>query len=822
MIAPLAPVAQPRPKADAACAHCGLPVPPRERRDGELQFCCSGCQTVYSVINSCGLDGYYKLRRATEEAGAPALATGRGYVEFDDPVFQRLYIRPAHDGLVETELVLEGLHCAACVWLVEKLPQIIPGVLESRLDYRRATVQITWDPMQATLSRIAQALDSLGYPPHPARDVSTRELRKLEDRRFLVRIAVAGAAMGNVMLLGMALYSGEFAFMAAEYEVFFRWLSMLIGIVSLAWPGSIFFKGAWAALRTRTLHLDLPIALGLGAGGLWGAFNVVRGSGDIYFDSLTGLVFFLLCARWVQHRQQRRAADSVELLYSLTPTSARRVEGDPPVVREVAVESLIPGDIVEVRAGDSVPVDGIIIQGSSSLDQSLLSGESLPVSVIEGDAAHAGSVNLTAAIRVRVCTTGVETRVGRLMRLVSDCAARRAPLVQMADRLAGWFVAALVTLAALTAMIWWRTSPEFALDNAIALLIVACPCGLGLATPLAMSVAIGRAARREILVKGGDALERLSRPGTIYLDKTGTITAGQTRLVRWSGDQAAQPLVAALEAQSSHPIARALVQAIDPNPLFGPATDVQQTTGGGIAGAVAGQAVTVGSPTFIMERFGPLPGALQREVQQAAAEALTPIIVAVEGRPVAVAALGDPIRDDSAEVIRNLQRLGWTVGILSGDHPAVVSAVGRALGLPETACRGGISPEQKLAIVTEAMRDGPVVMVGDGVNDAAALAAATVGIAVQGGAEASLAAADVYLNRPGLGPILELLDAARRTVRTIRRNIMVSIGYNVLAASLAMTGFITPILGAIMMPISSFTVLTVSFRSRTFGDRPCR
>jgi P-type Cu2+ transporter len=512
----------------------------------------------------------------------------------------------------------------------------------------------------------------------------------------------------------------------------------------------------------------------------------------------------------------------VELLYSLTPTSARRVEGDRGEVREVAVEALTPGDIVEVRAGDSVPVDGVIIHGASSLDQSLLSGESLPVSVVVGDNAHAGSVNLTAAIRVRVCTTGAETRVGRLMRLVSDCAARRAPLVHMADRLAGWFVAALVTLAICTALIWWRTSPEFALDNAIALMIVACPCGLGLATPLAMTVAIGRAARREILVKGGDAMERLSRPGTIFLDKTGTITAGRTQLVRWFGSPEAQPLVSALEMQSSHPIAKALVEALDRDGLASPAVDVHQTTGGGIEGVVDGRKVMAGSPAFMAARLGPLPAALQREIERAAAEALTPVVIAVDQNHVAIAALGDPIREDSPDVIRELQRLGWKIGILSGDHPGVVHAVGQALGLPESACRGGIAPEQKLAIVTEAMRSGPVVMVGDGVNDAAALAAASVGIAVQGGAEASLAAADVYLNRPGLGPVLELLDAARRTVRTIRRNIMVSIAYNVLAASLAMTGLITPILGAIMMPISSFTVLTVSFRSRTFGGRSCR
>lgn len=879
MIAPLAPTSASSAPADpaaapraASCAHCGLPVPAQLGHEGaDPQFCCAGCQTVYSVVHSCGLDGYYRLRQATQEAIAPAVITGKSYQEFDDPAFEHLYVQAGDDGesgpsMASTEMVLEGLHCAACVWLIEKLPEIIPGVLESRLNYRGATVHLAWDPSLVKLSAIARTLDSLGYRPHPARDMSNRKLQRLEDRRFMVRIAVAGAAAGNVMLLAMALYSGEFAFMQAEFESLFRWLSMALGVVALAWPGSIFFRGAWASLRMRTVHLDLPIALGLGAGGLWGSINVIRGTGDIYFDSLTGLIFFLLCARWVQHRQQRRAADAVELLYSLTPSSARRVDDGEPC--DVPVEALVPGDVVEVRAGESIPVDGIIVQGSSRLDQSLLSGESVPISVGEGDSAHAGAVNIAAAIQIRVCQTGEATRVGRLMRMVSDCAARKAPLVHMADRLAGWFVAALVTLAAITLLIWWRTGPQVALDHAIALMIVACPCGLGLATPLAMTVSIGRAARREILIKGGDAIERFSRRamrraggGTIFLDKTGTITAGRTHLVRWvevsapcspsdpkllahahsadnplRGTESSplQSMVAALESHSSHPIARALAAdaSADHDPAFS-VDDVVQTIGGGIEGRVDGQHLVVGSLAFVLERTGRrqsgvdghdqitldrLDPLLADALSSARREALTPVLIARDGIITALAALGDPIREDSAAVVQSLLRRGWKVGVLSGDHPDVARGVGAAIGLPAADCRGGVSPEQKLAAVQEAMKHGLVVMVGDGVNDAAALASASVGIAVHGGAEASLAAADVYLNRPGLGPILELFDGADRTVRTIRRNLVISLGYNVLAASLAMTGLITPILGAIMMPISSLTVLTFSFKSRTFGD----
>jgi P-type Cu2+ transporter len=805
--------------ARVLCSHCHLPVPDGLINSGAArQFCCHGCETVYAVINSCGLEAYYRLRERGDAANsaAPAKTTGRGYTQFDDPAFHALYVKPAPGGLLETELYLEGVHCAACVWLVEKLPAVVAGVVESRLDFRRATVRIVWDPTQARLSAAARALDSLGYPPHPAKDVSAREMRQLEDRRYMIRIAIAGAAAGNVMLLAFALYAGHYAGIEPIYSSVFRWLSAAIGVLALAWPGSVFFRGAWAAIKTRTAHLDLPISLGLGAGGLWGAINTIRGSGEIYFDSLTVLVFLLLVARWIQHRQQRRAADSIELLYSLTPSSARRIENGRAV--EIPIEALRAGDIVEVRTGDSIPVDGIITRGHSKVDQSLLTGESRPIDVTAGDTVAAGAVNLTGILHVRVEATGQETRVGRLMQMVSQCAARRAPIVLLADRLAVYFLFTVITLSAVTLAIWAPTSWNLGMDYAIAMLIVTCPCALSLATPLAMTIAIGRAARRGILIKGADALEKLTRPGTLFLDKTGTITAGQTAVVAWHGDTSIQPLIAALESASNHPIAQALVAAYSDTRQH--RIHATNTIGGGIAGTVDGIEVAAGSPAFIEKLGIHIPENFHQHIAETAAHAITPVVIACRGRVAAIAGLGDPIRPDSAAAIDALQQRGWHVQMLSGDHPQVVAAVEQQLCL--TGGRGGMSPEDKLHAVEAAAQHGPVVMVGDGVNDAAALSAATVGIAVHGGAEASLAAADVYLSRPGLAPMVELAEASRRTLRGIKLCIAVSLSYNAFAAAMTLSGSITPIMAAVIMPASSFTVLALVYRIKTFGDRPCR
>ena len=332
---------------------------------------------------------------------------------------------------------------------------------------------------------------------------------------------------------------------------------MLFGMIALAWPGSLFFRGAWAALRTKTAHLDLPIAIGLAAGGIAGTVNAILGRGEIYFDSLSMLVLLLLIGRWLQRRQQCWANDSLELLFSLTPTSARRLENG--AVVEVPIEAVQPGDLVEVRAGDSIPADGSVLEGESSVNRALLTGESQPTAVGPGSAVHAGTVNLSARLVVQVEAVGEATRVGRLMQLVEQHSRNRPPIVQFADRIAGRFVRIVLAVAAMTFLAWVWFSPAKAIDNAVALLIVTCPCALGLATPLAVTIALGRAARRHILVKGGEVLEVLSRQGVMLLDKTGTLTAGRIALVSWNGDESVRPLVAALERHSAHPIAQALV-----------------------------------------------------------------------------------------------------------------------------------------------------------------------------------------------------------------------------------------------------------------------
>jgi Cu2+-exporting ATPase len=803
----------PRTKARATCAHCTLPVPAGLiDPSASEQFCCNGCKTAHSVISSCGLDGYYALVRASETPATPAKPSRSLYQEFDDAAFIKVHTTPNPGGTLSVELALENVHCAACVWLLEKLPSVLPGVHRATLTLSRGSLALEFDPAQVSLSRIARLIDSLGYPVHPAKDRSARDLRKREDRRHLIRIAIAGALTGNIMTFAFVLYGGLFVGIEPIYEQLFRWLSMALGMICLLGPGGVLLRSAWASIRARSLNLDVPICFALVSGGVMGLINTITQRGELYFDSLSMLVFLLLVGRFIQHRQQRWAGDSVELLLALTPSGAIRIrEGQRD---RVALETLEINDLVEVAAGDSIPVDGVIESGTSSVDASLLSGESRPVPARVGDNVFAGAVNITAPLTVRVVQTGRATRAGRLMQLVAEGASRRPPIIRFTDRVASWFVVGVSLVALATFILWLNLNSGRAIDQTTSLLIVTCPCALGLAAPLVMGVTMGRGARRGTLIKGADAIELLARPGVMILDKTGTVTQGRVSVVAHTCDARTLALAARLEQSSQHPVARAIFESADAIAIqsAAPATDINASRNG-IAGLLDHQRIHIGPSEYLRAQAVAIAPLHADQAQQFLNQGLSPVLVAIDHRTVGVIAVGDALRPDSRDAITALRSRGWRIELLSGDDPVIVSRVGHDLGLPSATSTGGVSPEDKLARVKSLREQNPtlpIVMVGDGINDAAALAAASVGIAVHGGAEASLAAADVYLRRPGIAPVIELLDASRSSMNAVRTTLWASLAYNVFAGVLAIAGIIHPMIAAILMPVSSLTMLAIA------------
>jgi Cu2+-exporting ATPase len=814
-----------------ACDHCGLCVPQSLlQADAVHQFCCSGCQMAFQTIHGCGLAEYYEvLDRFANNQAIPATGKGSAYASYDTEVFLSRHSTDLAGGLKSIQLRLEGVHCAACIWLIERLPTIVTGVIKAQLSLTSSRLDLAWDPQQVSLAQVATALDQLGYAPHPSKDVTSREVRQKAERGRLIHMAIAGALAGNNMLISLALYAGIFNGIEPHFQELFRWLSLGIGWLSLTWPGRIFFRSAWASLRARTTSLDQPIALALAVGGLAGTINVVLGRGEVFFDSLSVLVFLLLVGRFVQARQQRWAEDSIGLLSAMTPDSCRVLrEGS---LSEETVESLAIGDEVEVRAGELFPADGEVTLGNSTVDRSLLTGESLAHPAEIGDTVFAGSQNISDTLRVRVTSVGLESRVGKILQLIDEGVQSKPPVVQFADRVAGKFVVAVAFLATVNLLSWALfVSVPLAVDATVSLLIVACPCALGLATPLTMALAIGRCARRGVLVKSADVIERMASvrdgdaqpSGRLLLDKTGTLTLGKMTAIRWHGDPILPSYVAALEADSNHPIATALAQTHPkeetPLPLI---SDREEKHGHGVKGQCDLGKVSVGSAAWMLMDGIEYPLEFSEIVRQGDSLGFTNVLITVNDSVRAVVWLSDTIQLDVATSLGQICQEGWLPEIVSGDGAGAVNFVAHSLGISPEHAFAEMTPEAKLEYVrkTQAAKQSAndvVVMVGDGVNDAAALAAADVGIAVHGGAEASLAAADVYTRASGIGGIVDLVRLSRRAMGVIRLNLGISLTYNFLAIALAASGSVTPLVAAILMPISSATVLGVAIYGLAF------
>lgn len=797
------------PAAEILCTHCASPVPAGLVETGtEHQFCCEGCRAVYQTITGCGLAEYYRLRALGDDVAAPVPAIGGNYASFDTEAFASLYVTTL-GSCRQIEFILEGVTCGACIWLIEKLPEVLPGVVDARLNLRAASVRVTWDPARVELSAIAILLSRFGYPPHPAKGVDKRDLVRRQERRMLIDIGLAFALMGNLMLISVALYAGWAGNMDDAMTRFFRWLSVLLGVTSLAGPGRCFFVNAWRSIRNRAANLDLPIAIALVAGGVGGVLSVAFDHAETYFDSLSMLVFLLLVGRYLQHRQQRRADVAVELLFSMMPSTVH-VERNGEIV-DLPGEALRPEDRVEVRSGELIPGDGIVLRGVSTIDQALLTGESEPVEVDVGSKVFGGSLNRGRTLFVQLSVVGRQTRVGKLMELVEQGLSEKPAAIRFADHVGRYFIPGVCIAAAATFAIWVRFSLSAAIDHSVAMLIVTCPCVLGLATPLTMSVAIGQLARRKILVKSAAALEQLARTGTMVFDKTGTLTEGIPSVLAYHGETRYQPIVAAMEAQAEHPIARA-IQRTFTDPTFDTSMlrDVSEPGHGGIRARYGHEEILVGNGAFLRSQ-----GA---EIEPGCPPGRTCVYVASNGTQVARIELEDRTRGDAAQSVQTLAKMGWAVSMLSGDLQPVAERVGESVGIERSRILAQMMPEAKLDwIRCEQSRGRAVVMVGDGVNDAAALAAADVGIGVRGGAEASLAAADVYIATPGVMSVVDLVQTARKTLKIIRRNFAITLFYNVVAGTLAICGLMNPLLAAIIMPLSSITTIgfaTASARRR--------
>ncbi|MBF0098422.1 MAG: heavy metal translocating P-type ATPase [Magnetococcales bacterium] len=801
--------------SQTTCFHCGLPLP----ESGVIQqeafsFCCPGCLQAWQMIRSMGLNGYY-LQRDTQAIGMqPQEIDPAALAPFDDPIFQEKWVQQGSDGRHEVNLILEGIHCAACVWLNEQVIRRVPGVEEVWINFATHRARVRWQPQQAALSQIIAAVRRIGYQAEPY-DPSQREWqRHHHDRRLLTQLGVAAFGAGNVMFIAVALYAGYFQGIDGDTKQFFHWISLLLATPVLLYSGSLFVTAAWRGVRAGRLTMELPIALGAWVTYLYSVQVTVRGHGEVYFDSVTMFLFILLAGRFLEALARSKTASAMERLLNLQPRQAVVLRDGQALT--VAVREVQVGETVLVKPGERVPIDGIILSGQTSVDESMLTGESLPVSRSVGDTLVCGSQNLDGAITLTVTRIGEETALARILRLVEQAQAARPPLQTLADRMAARFVGMVLFLALLTLWGWWGQDVGQAIENMVAVLIITCPCALGLAAPAAMITAMGSAARSGILIKSGETIERLAQVNQVVLDKTGVVTLGTPQVERLVPaapytEEQLLALAAAVERYSEHPLGRAIWRACVARgwqPLSG-IEQVSNRPGHGLQALLHGADIRVGRALFALHS---LPEAARMPPDDPD-HPVTWSACSRDGQLVGWIGLADPPKANAAQVIQELQHLHLPALLLSGDRRAVVQRVGALTGIQ--AYISEVLPDDKEAEIARLQQSGlRVAMVGDGVNDAPALARADVAITVANASDLAVASADVILLNKDLQAVVHTFRLARQTLRIIRQNYLLSLCYNLLAIPLAMAGLVAPIFAAIAMPLSSLVVVGNALRLR--------
>jgi Cu2+-exporting ATPase len=801
-----------RTAAEATCFHCGLPVPRRAAYTVSIagtarSMCCAGCAAVAQVIEAGGLTDYYRTRSALP--GTPRAAQ-RELAGYDLPALQSQFTQRHADGTCEAALTLDGIRCAACAWINEQHIGRLAGVTKVTVNYSTQRMWVRWDERKIRLSRILGAVAELGYSASPYDAIKHGEIVAAARRSALKRFAIAGLAMMQVMMLAAPVYLAGEAEIPADLNRLLRWASLIITLPALAYCGGEFLAGAWRALRNRHVTMDVSVTLGLATAFVGSAWATLSGRGDVYFDSVTMFLFLLLGVRYLEQHMRFRAGNALAGLTAIVPASARRLNTYP-VSREsepVPTAAVRIGDHLSVAPGERVPVDAVVVEGSTEVDESLMTGESRPIAKHAHDRVMSGSINLTSPLIVRAEKVGGETTVAHISRLMERALAQKPTAAAMADRAAAWFVAALLVVAAATLIYWLSVAPNRAVPITIAMLVITCPCAISLAAPAALTAAGYRLARTGLVPARAQCIERLAQVTDVVIDKTGTLTEGRPILqqVLLLGDKSeaeALALAAALECGSEHPVGRALVQAA---PDYAVASDVVNEPGSGIQGTVANTMYRIGAPQFVRAIAGSITDS---QIAESGDDTL--IALGSASGWIALLRFTDELRPEAATAMRRIQAAGYRVHLLSGDSAAATGAIADRAGIALRS--GAASPAQKVDYVRKLQRHGAVVaMIGDGVNDAPSLAVADVSIAMGSGTDIAQSAADLLLLSRNLDAIPDALRSARRAKNIMRENLAWATLYNLIAIPFAAAGYVSPWIAAIGMSLSSLIVVANAIR----------
>lgn len=798
------------------CFHCGLPVPTGSHwqvliDDVQQAMCCPGCEAVAQTIVDNNLTSYYRDRLSFSDKPAELIPDALRLYDTQEQIAQ---FETDTEGKLQATFSIEGIRCGACVWLIEKHVAQVVGVQAINLNLSTEKLHVVWDGEQCKPSNIVKAVRELGYAAYPFDPLRHGEIIRKNAKTLFRQLFIAGLSMMQVMMYAVPVYLADADTMDKDMEGLMRWASLFLTLPAVLYSAQPFFKSAWTNIKQRALGMDVPVALGIAAAFIGSVFSTVTGQGDVYFDSVTMFIFLLLCSRYLELIARRRAASTLENMQHTLPSSAWLLQ-DYPESREpdcVPAAQLRVGQMILVKTGEAIPADGIIVEGNTSVDLSLLTGESQPQKKILGERLPGGAVNVSQAIVLRVEKLAKDSTLHALIRLIEQAGSGKPKIAQWADRVAAWFVSTLLIFACAVLIFWGWVDPVRAWPIAIAVLVVSCPCALSLATPSALAAATDALLRQGVLIMQPHVLETLHRATHIVFDKTGTLTEGQPKLeaINLMGNKnraEVLQLAAALEEGSTHPVAAMLIQAAQQSEqalsLLN-LKDIESYAGQGLACKVDGISHRLGNAKFVAEIAGNLPPNTDATDHAC-------VYLGNTSGWLARFTFNDTLRSDAQAVIDYFQAQHKTVILLSGDAEYVVQKTARLCGI--AIARGAVLPAEKLAYVKNLQAQGAVVtMVGDGMNDAAVLHAADVSFAMGTGAALAQSHADAVLMKGRLSALRDAAETAAQTMRVIRQNLSWATLYNLVAIPAAAWGLLSPWMAGVGMSISSALVVGNALR----------
>ncbi len=818
------------------CFHCGQAIPNGDQVVQPIQgedkvFCCHGCAGVCDVIYEAGMESFYKRALNGEQLSPPPPPSqDTNFLDYDE--VQSQFVQDLSK-VRDITLISETIHCAACIWLIERSLAQIEGVQFAKVNFTNKQIKIRWDNDQIKLSDLVKGLNRIGYDATPYDASASEAAYRKANKDLLYRLGYAGFAMMNVMWISVALYAGADEDM--DFRGYFHWVEFVIASTVIFYSARPFFAGAFRSLKARAVGMDVSISLGILTTYLYSFWVTIDPNhpGNVYFDTMIDFTFLLLIGRYLEAIYKNKAMDSTKRLMDLQPKVARLEVGES--VDIVPVRKLVAGDVVIVKPGDKIPVDGVVVFGQSSVDESMLSGESNEVLKREESKVFAGTHNLDGMIKISVVATLQNTSLGKIVHMVEDAQGAKAPIQCTAEKIMPWFVSVVLVLAVVTFTYWvFAESLETAMIAATSVLIITCPCAFGLATPMATAVASGVSATHGLLIKNGAVLEVLNEVDHFVFDKTGTLTKGKMALTHFELVNSVAEVdvlnaIADIEKLSEHSLAKALSEGLKQQVSVKKRVEVSSFktfSGKGVSATTTQEGVVseyqIGTLAWLQQSNIQAPTNFIALANERAVLAQTAVWVARSNKVVGIFFLEDEIREDAKALIHRLQVRGKKVILLTGDRQLVAEAVVKRLTKETESIQviAEVLPEDKHDVIKALQLSGAnVAMIGDGINDAPALARANVSFALGSGTDVSMDSSDVIILNNELLSVDTAIDLSARTLRTIHQNIASSIIYNVTLVPLAMAALLTPMIAAITMPLSSLIVIGNAARIRNFYSK---